>query len=67
VGQFGIIRHIDSDLIKNKLFDLGFYEGAILQPTRISLNKSTFCFKINNSVFAIRRKDAEKINVTVEI
>lgn len=67
IGQKGIIKHIDSDLLKNKLFDLGFYEGAMLQPTHISFNRNTYCFKVNNSVFAMRKKDAQKINITVEI
>ncbi len=49
--------------IKRRLLDLGFVEGAIITPVLISPSKDPRAFSIRGTLIAIRKEDADLIDV----
>ncbi len=49
--------------IKRRLLDLGFVEGACITPVLISPSKDPRAFSIRNTLIAIRKEDANHIQI----
>lgn len=49
--------------IRRRLLDLGFIEGASITPILISPSKDPRAFSIRGSLIAIRKEDANLINI----
>lgn len=54
------------ELLKRRLLDLGFIPGSITKCVLISPFKDPKAYLINNSIIALRAKDAKNIEVTYE-
>ena len=52
--------------IKRRFLDLGFIPGEKVECVLLSPFKSPHAYKINNTVIAIRNKDARNIEVKYE-
>lgn len=60
----GYIQKLNCDgNIRRRLLDLGFVEGASITPVLISPSKNPRAFSIRGTLIAIRKEDANFINV----
>lgn len=60
----GYIKKLNcSENIKRRLLDLGFVEGACITPVLISPSKDPRAFSIRGTLIAIRKEDANFINI----
>ncbi len=50
--------------IRRRLLDLGFVEGSPITPILISPSKDPRAFSIRGTLIAIRKEDANLINIT---
>lgn len=50
--------------IRRRLLDLGFVEGSPIIPILISPSKDPRAFSIRGTLIAIRKEDANLINIT---
>lgn len=64
LGETATIKKIESNENMSKLLELGFIQEAIIKKTHISYDGLNICFTINNTMFAVRAKDAQFIKVT---
>ena len=63
--QYKICNFDAKDVVDKRLVDLGFVLGAMLSVVGKSFFNTTFAIKLKNSVLCIRKKQAEKIWVTL--
>ena len=49
--------------IKRRLLDLGLVKGTYIKPVLVSPSKDPRAFEVRGSVIAIRKEDAEKIQI----
>lgn len=62
VGQTGIITRIENtDVVSERLTDLGFLPGTFVRLTRRAPTGDPLCFDIRGSQMCIRRKEACRI------
>lgn len=58
----GEIHHEPS--MTRRLWDLGFVQGTVVEALQGSPSGDPMAYKVRGSVFAIRRKDAKRIEVS---
>lgn len=64
LNKNGIIKEINCDCkIKRRLLDLGLVRGTIIKPVLVSPSRDPRAFSVRGSIIAIRKEDAEKIEV----
>ena len=61
--QKGVIASIDNLETELQLLNYGFFSGSVIELVHVSKLKNTYCFLINNSIFALRKKNAEEIKI----
>ena len=61
-AKIKIINH--NSVIKRRLYDLGFTNGAKIELTLISPSKCIKAYRIRDSLIALRNKDAKKIEIS---
>lgn len=66
IGEEAVISSLNNEKhFKNRLIDLGLFPGACLEPLFRAVCGDPTAYLIQNSVIALRRSDAEKIEVSV--
>jgi ferrous iron transport protein A len=64
IGDISKILHIHAEsALRNRLNALGILRGETLNIKRHSMGKQTIEIEINSSLIALRRDEAEKIEV----
>lgn len=64
LNQNGFIKSLKcNDNIKRRLLDLGFIEGTTICPVLVSASKDPRAFLVRGSTIAIRKEDADKIEI----
>ena len=62
----GIILYISNDCeIKRRLFDMGFIMGNEISCVRRNFLGSPIAYKVEGSVVALRKNDAQKVGVVL--
>ena len=61
--KFGIIKEVNCNNIKRRLFDLGFIPNTEITPIFKSVFSEPTAYLIRNIIIALRSEDAEKILV----
>ena len=62
----GIILYISNECeIKRRLFDMGFIKGNEISCVRRNFLGSPIAYKIEGSVVALRKNDAQKVGVVL--
>lgn len=64
VGKITLITHMGS--IRRRLCDIGFDNGSIVEYICHAPLNDPIAFRVKGSVFALRKKDADKIIVLTE-
>lgn len=65
LNEKGFIKKINcADNIKRRLLDLGLIEGTEISPVLISPSKDPRAFYIRGSTIAIRKEDANMIEIS---
>lgn len=66
LNQKGFIKRLNcNENIKRRLLDLGFVEGSSITPVLISPSKDPRAFFIRGTLIAIRKEDANFINIYI--
>lgn len=66
INQEGTIRELKCmGNIRRRLLDLGLIKGSLITPILISPSKDPRAFKIRGSVIAIRKEDANLIEIDI--
>lgn len=64
LNKVGIIRDVECDgNIKRRLLDMGLVKGTKIIPVLISPSKDPRAFLVRGTIIAIRKEDAEKIQI----
>lgn len=64
LNENGIIKEINCEgNIKRRLLDLGLVNGTNIKPVLISPSKDPRAFEVRGTIIAIRKEDAEKIEI----
>lgn len=64
IGEKGTIVSIEAGkTLKRRLASFGIYKGSNFEMRACSMNRSTFELQIGSSCVALRRGEAEKIEV----
>lgn len=64
LNQNGIINDIKcNENIKRRLLDLGLVKGTNIIPVLVSPSKDPRAFEVRGSIIAIRKEDAEDIEI----
>lgn len=64
LNENGIIKEINCDYkIKRRLLDLGLVRGTKIKPVLVSPSKDPRAFSVRGSIIAIRKEEAEKIEI----
>lgn len=67
LNKDGIIKNIKCQgNIKRRLLDLGLVNGTNIKPVLISPSKDPRAFEVRGTIIAIRKEDAENIEVYIE-
>lgn len=67
LNMSGFINKVKCDgNIKRRLLDLGLVKGTAIVPVLVSPSKDPRAFEVRGSIIAIRREDAENIEVVVD-
>ena len=62
IGSRCVIGSVNDNLsIKQRLSELGFYTGAVVDKLYSGFNGSPIAFRVSGAVIALRCDDAEKI------
>lgn len=62
----GIILYINNDCeIKRRLYDMGFIKGNEISCVQKNFLSSPIAYKIEGSVVALRKNDAQKVGVVL--
>lgn len=62
--QSAVVEHINcSDKLKNRLYELGIYEGAVIMPVLKSPFGEPKAYRAGDSVIALRSSDCKDITV----
>lgn len=62
-----IIKRINiNDTNKRRLYDLGFIPGEVISKEFYSFFNNPVCYKVKNTMIAIRNEDASFIEVSYE-
>ena len=65
--ESAIIKNINCDeMLKHRFYSFGITRGVKIELIEITLTKSTFEIKINQSKIALRLSEASKIEVDYE-
>ncbi len=63
-GEKVIVKKIDAnDALKQRLFSFGLVKGVEVEVVDCSLGKSVIELKVGNTLFALRKEEAQKIEV----
>lgn len=62
-GQSGIISNIEDKRLLQKLLSMGIMVGQTVQVVRKTILGNAFYVRINKEFIALRRSEAEKINI----
>ncbi len=63
-GDFGTIKKIDAEKnLKKRLASFGIYKGVQFNIKALSLGRNTVEVRVGNTMVALRRSEAEKIEV----
>ena len=66
LNKDGIIKNIKCQgNIKRRLLDLGLVNGTNIKPVLISPSKDPRAFEVRGTIIAIRKEDAENIEVYI--
>ncbi len=63
LGQSGIISNIEDKILLQKLLSMGIMVGQTVQLVRKTMMGNAFYVRINREFIALRRSEAEKINI----
>ena len=64
LNKNGIIKNVKcNEDIKRRLLDLGLVKGTNIIPVLVSPSKDPRAFEVRGSIIAIRKEDAEKIEI----
>lgn len=63
IGKTGIIKEINCENIKRRLYDLGFIPDTSITPIFTSIFNDPCAYMIRNITIALRKSDADKILV----
>lgn len=67
IGEKGIISKIELEgMMKRRILDLGFIKGTKVECVLKSPLKDPKAYLIRGSVFALRKEEAEKIEIRVD-
>jgi len=65
-GQSGLITSIKGDdVVTQRLKDLGFWEGTVIQRVRSAPLGDPVVFRLRGFQMALRRDEAERVNINV--
>lgn len=66
LNEVGIIRDVKCDgNIKRRLLDMGLVNGTKIIPILVSPSKDPRAFLVRGTIIAIRKEDAEKIQIVM--
>lgn len=66
LNQIGIIEGINcKENIKRRLLDMGLVKGTKIVPVLTSPSKDPRAFQVRGTIIAIRKEDAEGINISL--
>lgn len=66
LNEVGIIRDVKCDgNIKRRLLDMGLVNGTKIIPVLVSPSKDPRAFLVRGTIIAIRKEDAEKIQIVM--
>ncbi len=64
LNQSAVVEQINcSDKLKNRLYELGIYEGAVITPVLKSPFGEPKAYRAGDSVIALRNSDCDNITV----
>lgn len=63
VGKTGIIKEVNCENIKRRLFDLGFIPNTSITPIFKSIFNDPCAYSVRNIIIALRKSDADQILV----
>lgn len=67
IGEKGKIQTLDLDPeMTRRLWDLGFTKGTEIEAVQSSPSGDPVAYKIRGTIFAVRKKDAKKIELYQE-
>lgn len=65
IGEKGVVKNITHDTaMKRRLWDLGFTKGTVVEAIQKSPSGDPIAYKVRGTIFAIRNKDAQMIEVS---
>ncbi len=66
LNNIGTIKDINCDgNIKRRLLDMGLVKGTYIVPVLISPSKDPRAFQVRGSIIAIRKEDAQNIEIDI--
>lgn len=67
LGTSGFVKKITTDeSMQRRLWDLGFTRGTKVTAIQKSPSGDPVAYRVRGTIFAIRNKDAESIEITTE-
>ena len=64
LNKYGYIQELKCDgNIRRRLLDLGLVKGTKITPVLVSPSKDPRAFFVRGSIIAIRKEDAEKVEI----
>lgn len=66
LNKDGIIQELKCEgNIRRRLLDLGLVKGTKITPVLVSPSKDPRAFEVRGSIIAIRKEDAEKVDIEI--
>jgi len=67
LNKKGSIKKLNcNETIRRRLLDLGFIEGTCITPILVSPSQDPRAFSIRGTLIAIRKEDANFINISID-
>lgn len=64
IGEKGKIKNLDLDPeMTRRLLDLGFTKGTEIESVQSSPSGDPVAYRVRGTIFAVRKKDAQKIEL----
>lgn len=66
LNKDGIIQKLKCEgNIRRRLLDMGLVKGTKITPVLVSPSKDPRAFEVRGSIIAIRKEDAEKVDIEI--
>ena len=66
LNKYGTIQELKCDgNIRRRLLDMGLVKGTKITPVLVSPSKDPRAFFVRGSIIAIRKEDAEKVDIEI--